>query len=142
MTVAIEAAARLACKRLVARGVPLVEANVMAELAALYVNACMVAHQFRNQGERQPAHEIHAVRPLNDTHSMSTYAEILGRERQDDESSSPSQKSLEAVMLAEPALAAVPARKPAGRAAASIDPWVTRQQANADLDLSPVLKRA
>ena len=137
MSVVIEAAARLACKRLVAQGKPLVEANVMAEFAALYVTACLVAQQLRTQIASQRA----AAPPVK-AESVSIYAEILGQERQGEESSQEPPELPDTAALLYAPLAAAPTSKSAGRAAVSIDSWVTRQQANADLDLPAVLRRA
>ena len=137
MSVVIEAAARLACKRLVAQGKPLVEANVMAEFAALYVTACLVAQQLRTQIASQRA----AAPPVK-AESVSIYAEILGQERQGEESSQEPPELPDTATLLYAPLTAAPTCKSAGRAAVSIDSWVTRQQANADLDLPAVLRRA
>ena len=142
MSVAIEAAARLACKRLVAQGKPLVEANVMAEFAVLYVRAYLVAQQLRTQIASQRAAANRAAAPPIKAESVSIYAEILGQERQGEESSPEPPELPDTAALLYAPLAAVPTCKSAGRAAVSIDSWVTRQQANADLDLPAVLRRA
>ena len=142
MTIAIEAAVRLACKRLVAQGKPLVEANVMAEFAAMYVKACLIAAEFTAQIENECDSKVRLASPLVKAETTSEYAEMPDLRGKVDEKYLAPPESQTAVAFSETPLVRVSARRAAGSTASPADPWVTRQQANADLDLPAVLRRA
>ncbi len=142
MTTAIEAAARLACERLVAQGKPLVEANVLAEFAAMYVKACLIAAKLRAQIENERDGKNRPANPLVKAETTSTYAEMPGLGGKVDEKYLAPSETQTALAFSEAPLVRVSARKTAGSAPTPADPWVTRQQANADLDMPAVLRRA
>lgn len=144
MTIAIEAAARLACRRLVAQGKPLIEANVMAEIAGLYVRACLVARQLEPVIESQRTDPDRSSEPPFKAKSISTYAEILGPAEDPPINAigGKSPTSQNAGSVGEITPIPMSPCTIAGQAQAPVDPWVTRQQANADLDLPALLKRA